>query len=455
MVAEQRALGPVLVVDGGLTLSKPERGRIEGAELEQRRMKAELIARTMSASGLDAVALGFSDWALGTDFVRSLAAEHRLPVLAANLQCGDERPYPGQKVVEISGRKVGLVGVTEGTVDGCVVEPAAPALKRAIAELGPVDVVLGLLPYDSDRTLAEVLGPGDLGLDVVVDARGKYAVAGPDRKGASWAIGAGSRGKSVGVLTLTWTEGARQWGVEGQADRLKKEVETTRARVDAVDARIAKGEADPVAEQRLRAQREAYARQLTQAERQLAALDGAVLNRLTTREIQLAASIPDHPETAALVKEAKRRITKAGGADPDRFVARIAPEGSPFAGGEACVGCHQAEHAQWSTTGHARAWQVLVAEDRAMDDDCWSCHVTGAGSPGGPAKAAEAGGLRDVQCEACHGAARDHVAAPDTVKPVRDPAVSVCATCHDGKQDGGRFDPATYRPKVVHGDGAP
>jgi cytochrome c553 len=25
-----------------------------------------------------------------------------------------------------------------------------------------------------------------------------------------------------------------------------------------------------------------------------------------------------------------------------------------------------------------------------------------------------------------------------------------CVTCHDGKQDGGRFDPATYIPKVLH-----
>lgn len=455
MVAEERAKGPVLVIDGGLTLSKPERTELLGAELEQRRMKAELIADALGDAGIDALALGYSDWGLGADFVRSLVDEHRLPVLAANLVCDGRRPWPGGKVAEIGGRRIGLVGVTEGPVAGCEVEPAADAIRRAVADLGPVDVVLGLLPYDSDRTLAEVLGPGDLGVPVVLDARGKHAVAGPDRKGASWAIGAGNRGKSVGVLTLTWRDGAREWGVEGLAEKLRKEVETTSARVEAVDARLAKGGEDEVATQRLRTQREAYARQLAQARTRLDALSGAALHELATREIQLSASVPDHPETEAKVVATKRRVTTAGGADPDRFVARIAPPGSPFAGGEACVACHREEHAQWSTTGHARAWQALVTEDRALDADCWSCHVTGAGAAGGPAAPADAGGFRDVQCEACHGPARDHVAAPAEVVPVRDPAPAVCTSCHDGKQDGGRFDPATYRPKVVHGDGAP
>ena len=59
-------------------------------------------------------------------------------------------------------------------------------------------------------------------------------------------------------------------------------------------------------------------------------------------------------------------------------------------------------------------------------------------------------GLEAVGCEACHGPGKAHVAKPPTVEMIAKPDVSVCVDCHDGKQDGGRFDHATYLPKVTH-----
>ena len=94
----------------------------------------------------------------------------------------------------------------------------------------------------------------------------------------------------------------------------------------------------------------------------------------------------------------------------------------------------------------------LTEQRRQLDDACYSCHVTGAGHADGPAtaRAAEGAKLVNVGCESCHGPGKAHVAAPSEVKLRRDPGVDVCIACHDGKQDEGRFDYPTYRPKVVH-----
>jgi hypothetical protein len=203
----------------------------------------------------------------------------------------------------------------------------------------------------------------------------------------------------------------------------------------------------------LRKQQVAYEAQAAKLRAQLEALEHADLsNRIVLEPIELDDSLSDHVSTQKLVEAAKERITGLAPFDPATFVPRIVQDtASPYAGGEACVGCHREQHAQWSTTGHARAWQGLVQDNRALDGDCWSCHVTGGGAEGGPTHPADSGGYRDVQCEACHGPGRAHMAAPeDKALIVRDPPQETCVRCHDGDKDGGRFDFGAYRPKVVH-----
>ena len=122
-------------------------------------------------------------------------------------------------------------------------------------------------------------------------------------------------------------------------------------------------------------------------------------------------------------------------------------------GSGACAGCHTEQYAQWQTTPHAHAWQTLVDQKRHMDLDCFTCHVTGAFDPEGPQHPNQVGQLKNVGCESCHGPGRDHVGAPGPGQMVVNPPESTCTQCHDGAQDGGRFDYATYLPKVVHGTG--
>jgi hypothetical protein len=43
-----------------------------------------------------------------------------------------------------------------------------------------------------------------------------------------------------------------------------------------------------------------------------------------------------------------------------------------------------------------------------------------------------------------------HVAEPTATTIQKAVEVNACRACHDGEQDGGRFDWASYSPKVVH-----
>ena len=174
-------------------------------------------------------------------------------------------------------------------------------------------------------------------------------------------------------------------------------------------------------------------------------------NILDADDVALSAAVGEEPRTAKLVGDVKEIVTTA--ASPSHKLGpRMAVAGSVFAGADTCRGCHPAEFAQWSSTAHAKAWATLVTERRQLDHDCFGCHATGVDAPGGPTLPGEVAGLRDVQCEACHGPSREHMRSPATVKPpVADPPQKACTGCHDGDQDGGRFDFGTYRPRVVHG----
>ena len=65
---------------------------------------------------------------------------------------------------------------------------------------------------------------------------------------------------------------------------------------------------------------------------------------------------------------------------------------------------------------HAQAWQTLVDRSQQYDLSCIGCHVTGWDKPGGT-NLAHTDGLRDVQCEVCHGAGSLHVAKLGKEKP--------------------------------------
>lgn len=99
-----------------------------------------------------------------------------------------------------------------------------------------------------------------------------------------------------------------------------------------------------------------------------------------------------------------------------------------FQGPQVCGSCHVTEVRSWAMTHHAAAYLTLYTRERAEDEACVGCHVTGMGTPGGFVTGDHGSPLRDVGCEACHGAGGPH--NPNSDAPKVD-AKDSCVECHD------------------------
>jgi predicted CXXCH cytochrome family protein len=326
-------------------------------------------------------------------------------------------------------------------------------LESALPALSGADLVV-LLSHQDPSEVESLLTELD-GVDLVVSggAGASYAEPRP-LPGGALLLASGSRGKKLGRASITLVPDAS--GFEAEAARKKLEDQLRRTLRRKASAQTQREEAESAnnargverADKRLAY----YDKEIAEAEAQLDALrhtEQPLRHRISHELVGLTVAVTDHPETAALLAAAKDEI-EAG--RTSRVPAPATVSAGPYVGSQVCAGCHPGPASQWSQTPHAHAWTTLVAQKRSQDLDCYSCHVTGAFHEAGPqGPEAVPVPLQGVGCEACHGPGRAHATNPGEASLVADPAEAVCTQCHDGVQDEGRFDFATYRARVVHG----
>lgn len=440
------------MVDAGDAFWKS--ARVPEGTLPQQKVKADLIAGAFAQGGIDAMTLGEGDLSLGVDEVRAIAARYDLPIVLANLECEGGPPFAPARRVERGGVTLGVAGVIDPALApaGCSAKPAAEALKAAFDGLGAVDVRLVLSHQDKelDRELAEAVPE----IDLVVNGHARLTNRAPAAlPGDALQLAAGSRGRNVGVATVTLEPGATGFRSGDAALEAKEKLERVEGRLKTVDERLA-GADGPLVE-RLNRQREMYLAEKKRIEAELDAAREArqgPAHNLANELVALDERVADQPAATALLEAAKARLAQVEAGLPAEPQAEAGSR--PYAGSAVCQGCHPGPFAQWSSTPHATAWASLEAQNRHMDRECFSCHATGVGEPGGPSAPAAVGDLKNVGCESCHGPAREHVANPAVAKLVGVPSVELCTGCHDGVKDEGRFEPATYLPQVAHADEA-
>jgi hypothetical protein len=460
----EKAVRPVVVVDAGDFGAKSD--TIPEGVLAQHRLKAHLQLEALKLGGLDAITFGEEDLALGIDWLLGAAKELALPVVSANLTCAGTRFSPFE-VVERGSIKVGITAITAPELAGpCQATDPVAALTKAVADMGPVDVVVLLAheEQEADGKLVQAVPA----IKVVVNGHSKIKndqpKALPDH---AVQLGVGSRGKQVGLARISVVPGAVGFQATGSLDALKERQQryterVAKAKVDLETASklpqaTAPADDDPKKRanlrdvNRLRTQFEYYQKQLAEVDAELAVVAGAApgaLHQLDNKLYPCSTEVPDEPAVRALVDATLAEITRlenAGGA----AVATL--DDSPFVGAEACKSCHAAQYAQWQTQDHAHAIQALSKDHRERDAACFSCHSTGAFHPKGPQLPSQmTAAYENVQCEACHGPGKDHVAAQKPGQMNRASDASTCTVCHDGERDEGRFDYATYLPKVTH-----
>lgn len=434
-----------MVVDAGNALLA-RKARPGEAGWDQAVVKAEIVAEGLALGGIDAMALGDRDWALGMDKVLALQAAHGLPILAANLECDGQRPFPGAKLIQAGSHTVGVVGLTAGEVDGCEVLPLEAA-AGAVVEVAGADVVVVLSPVDRgslERWLESTHA------DLVIDGVGSRKLLHPEALDGAWWLHAGPRGQLLGLSELTWSPGAVGWVPTTSVERLEEDIERYEERLAGARLRL-EAASTPEETARFEGQVTWYEDKIATARAEQVEAVSATGNRFGYRLVQLEGAVGSHAPTAEAVARGKDLVDVAEPPPPPESLKhKLAPEGSPFAGSDACATCHAEQDAQWQGTSHATAWASLGEHHRMLDRQCLGCHVTGWEAEGGPAAPAEIGPFRGVQCEACHGPSAAHVAAPVEARPVADPPEETCVGCHDGVQDRGRFHWDSYRPKVVH-----
>ena len=120
---------------------------------------------------------------------------------------------------------------------------------------------------------------------------------------------------------------------------------------------------------------------------------------------------------------------------------------SVYGGDTLCRTCHSAEHKVWSGSRHGRAYNTLRKINKAFDPECLVCHVVGFNLPGGFISELDTPGLKNVQCEVCHGPGRSHALAPQAGFGSK--ASEACKQCHV-KNHSPRFNYAEYWPKIKH-----
>ena len=118
-----------------------------------------------------------------------------------------------------------------------------------------------------------------------------------------------------------------------------------------------------------------------------------------------------------------------------------------YATDQTCLTCHATDHDLWSKTGHSRAYAALEEVNKSFDPECLACHTTGFGKPGGFISEIDTPGLKNVQCEMCHGARLEHTQNPRG--GFAEEAKAACGTCHV-KKHSPNFNFSRYWPRIRH-----
>lgn len=453
MIESERTQSPVVVVDGGDLLGKAQ--TVPVSLLGQAQQKGALMLGAMSLVGLDVWVPGEADWALGRDFVLGLVDLHDVPLVAGNLKCGD-RQFPGHRLVERGGIRLGFIGVVEHAPVGCAVSDPAEAAIAAAKALGTVDVLVGIFHGEAqlDGRVLEAVPA----FDFFFNGHTGQSQGNPRQVKGGWFLGAGRRGKHMGRLALAWAQDAQPgedgvWVSEGEQASLEARMVryTTRVKTAQQDLKIATDRKSAAKLERRITHHQAQADKIRAELKSMRQQDGS--SRAFRHSLEdLGASLENHVPTEAMVQDSLKRWEAAVSEQATTLPAALGDAQHsqlPFVGSAACGSCHPAQMAQWKGTGHAHAWATLVDRKRSMDSQCFACHVTGAHHPQGPQTAIAATGLTDVGCEACHGPGAAHIAQPSgTMKAGA--AQERCRDCHDNDQDEGRFDPVSYLPRVQH-----
>jgi hypothetical protein len=106
-----------------------------------------------------------------------------------------------------------------------------------------------------------------------------------------------------------------------------------------------------------------------------------------------------------------------------------------YVGAEICQGCHDAQYDSFMTNSKkSKSFGSIQKMQKKLTPaefkDCFKCHTTGYGEPGGFTSAEETPGLKNPGCEVCHGPGSLHAESRDPADLGVKVSLQVCGKCH-------------------------
>lgn len=416
---------PVALLDAGDLLFPST--RLSDAQVPGEERKALALAEGLRRMGLSAVARGERDLARGAPFADGLG----LPWLAEG----------GARLLDVGGQKLGVVAGS-----------TREALSAGAARLGGLGAAYTVGLVHAPWADAVKLAAAGTGVDLLVVGHGGDGPSEENRllRGEVPVLQVQDRGRSLARVDLYFGGTGRFQLAAGEADR-DRELAALDSRVELLREQLdAPGLAEEMRRLRAAKLEEVLARRAAAAARPVALPPG--VNAATVRLLPVEPTLPESPAVAEVVAAYDQDVgqlnlawAKAHGAS----CPEPGPQGSGFAGGATCRGCHAEAYATWEKTKHARAFAALEEKQKALHLECVGCHVTGWQKPGGVCRLdALSAANPGVGCEACHGPGARHAERPTVVKlPAKVPE-STCRTCHD-RENSPHFNHGTYLPLVL------
>jgi hypothetical protein len=122
-----------------------------------------------------------------------------------------------------------------------------------------------------------------------------------------------------------------------------------------------------------------------------------------------------------------------------------------YVGLQVCQPCHLPEYQRFTSYSKKnQSFQSIVRMKKGLTEDeirqCYACHTTGYGRPGGFISLEQTPDLKEAGCEVCHGPGKLHSQTQDPSHIRGKPNLEVCRQCHIEE----RIRAFHYRP-MLHG----
>jgi 2',3'-cyclic-nucleotide 2'-phosphodiesterase (5'-nucleotidase family) len=330
------------------------------------RFKAELIAQIYNKIGIDAVNVGELDLVLGIDYLKELEKKEKFPFVSANLVDSENKPIFKRYVIKnINGKNVGIFGVIGDTSE--MTAKVSEITKDAASVQDPLQA--------AESVVKELSGKVDYMIALTHQGTNRDWVIARRVQGIDLVIGAHDKQKTkepheAGKTLIV------QAGEKGQyLGLLEVAMDGTKA---------AQNELVPLGEE--------------------IANDPAIKAMISAYNDKLADMYGGPSESKPAANTVALRLT-------------------------ACEPCHADQVKKWQATDHAHAYATLVKKTKQFDPKCLMCHTTRFEQPEGFSMKLQQMELVNIQCETCHGFAKEHLSDMKPI-PTPKPTMSLCLKCH-------------------------